>query len=122
MAGELPIRAMAASKSLNDHSPSHRYVEDSVFPWPEAGIPPFGAMNCCISAGARSDPDVHNQDEIAFIHRGFGAVVIGRDVTPIRRGDVIFIPRNVDHVFDNTDGDGELAFFSVWWPRIEPQS
>lgn len=113
---------MIARKSLVDQSPPHGFVEDCLFPWPEAGLPPFGAMSCCISAGARSDPDSHNQDEIAFIYRGFGEVIIGADVSPIRQGDVVLIPRNADHIFSNTSKEGDLAFFSVWWPRIEPQT
>ncbi|WP_227837513.1 cupin domain-containing protein [Nocardia aurantia] len=77
-------------------------------------------MNCCIAAGARSDPDSHNQDEVAFVYRGSGELLTGSERTALRAGDMIFLPRNVEHVFSNTGATEDLAFFSVWWPRIEP--
>ena len=121
MADEVDARVIVARKSLADQSPSQRFVEDCVFPWPEVGLPPFGAMTCCISPGERCDPDRHNQDEIVFVYRGHGEIASGGDVWPMSQGDVVFIPRNLEHTFSNTDPEGDFAFFSVWWPRIEPQ-
>jgi quercetin dioxygenase-like cupin family protein len=121
IADEPDTELLVTRKSLVDRSPSRRFTEDFVLPWPEAGLPPFGAMTCCIAPGGRCDPDRHNQDEMAFIYRGFGEIIVGQDVSPVRQGDVVFIPRNAEHIFSNTSSEGDLAFFSVWWPRIEPQ-
>lgn len=122
MTGESPLRAVVARKNLIDQSPHRRFVEDYVFPWPEAGLVPesgllpFGAMTCCISAGEQCDPDIHDQDEIAFIYRGFGEVVVGQCVSPVRQGDVVFIPRNVDHIFSNTNPEGIWLSFRCGGP------
>jgi methionyl-tRNA synthetase len=120
MTDEPDTRVSVVRKRLVDQSPSDRFAEDNVLPWPEAGLPPFGAMSCCIAPGEQCDPDQHNQDEIAFIYRGFGQITVAREVSPVREGDVVFIPRNAEHIFSNTSTEKELAFFSVWWPRIEP--
>jgi quercetin dioxygenase-like cupin family protein len=111
-----------AVKSLADRNSGPRFVEDYVFPWPEVADPPFGAMVCCVSPGAQTEPDQHNQDEIAFVYRGFGHVTVDGAVRQIRQGDIVFLPRAVEHTFTNLDATGDLAFFSVWWPRIEPEA
>lgn len=116
---DAPVRV--ARKRLDDRSSSRRFVEDFVFPWEEAGLAPFGAMTCSIAPGEQCDPDKHNQDEIAFIYRGSGEIIVGRHVSPVRRGEVVFIPRNAEHTFRNTGSEEEFAFFSAWWPRTEPQ-
>ncbi|MFG1779014.1 cupin domain-containing protein [Micromonospora sp. NPDC049048] len=110
-----------ARKRLVTESPNERFAEGYVFPWPEAATPPFGAMTCCISPGEKCEPDQHNQDEIAFIYRGQGQIIAGGEVWQVREGDAVFIPRNVEHTFNNTDPEGDFAFFSVWWPSVEPQ-
>lgn len=113
--------APVARKSLVNESPTGRFAEGYVFPWPEAAVPPFGAMTCCISPGEKCESDRHNQDEIVFIYRGRGQIIAGGEVWQVSQGDAVFIPRNVEHTFSNTDPDRDFAFFSVWWPRMEPQ-
>ncbi|SCL70774.1 Cupin domain-containing protein [Micromonospora citrea] len=109
-----------ARKRLVNESPTGPFAEGYVFPWPEAAVPPFGAMTCCISPGEECEPDQHNQHEIAFIYRGDGQIIVGGEAWHVSQGDVVFIPRNVEHTFSNADPDRDFAFFSVWWPREEP--
>lgn len=95
-------------------------VEGILFPWAGVPDPPFGAMTCVIEPGRSSEVDRHNQDEIIFVYRGTGEFHLDAAVHIVGEATAVYIPRNVGHLIKNI-GDGQLAFVSVWWPRIEPQ-
>jgi quercetin dioxygenase-like cupin family protein len=116
--GRAPFQV--ALKSLTDPTMARPVVENYVLPWSEIETPPFGAMNCIISPGGASNADKHNQDEIIFVYRGIGEVDVTGELLEIQAGDVVYIPKNLQHTIQNKDDGAQLAFFSVWWPRVEP--
>lgn len=111
---EPPPRAW--KKTLVDAAGRRDFVEDYLFPR-QIESPPFGAMTCVIAPAADCRPDVHDQDELIFIYRGRGEVSIEDATMSVTVGDVVFIPRNRNHLIKNGSNQSDLAFFSVWWPR-----
>jgi mannose-6-phosphate isomerase-like protein (cupin superfamily) len=85
----------------------------------QAAEPPFGAMACYLPAGAASEPDCHDQDELMVILGGAGVAEIAGEQHPVAADDVILIERNQPHVIRN-GGTGLLRWVSVYWPLHEP--
>lgn len=83
------------------------------------GEPPFGAVACFLPAGAASEPDCHNQDELMIVLSGSGQVDIADEQGSITTGDLVVIPRNQRHVVHNPTA-GTLLWVSLYWPVREP--
>ncbi|WP_165945667.1 cupin domain-containing protein [Micromonospora sp. KC606] len=81
--------------------------------------PPLGAMACFLEAGRDSAPDCHDQDELMVVIAGTGAVTLAGERTPIGPGDLVFLPRNREHVVHSAAGT-RLSWLSVYWPLYEP--
>jgi len=93
-----------------------------LIPWATpADETPFGAMACFLSAGTRSAPDCHDQDEIILILRGEAEVRVGDDTVAVTPGRFAFLPRNQTHVVVNTSTTDQLAWLSLYWPLHEPR-
>lgn len=76
-----------------------------------------GSMSVEYYAPTDHDPQTpHEQDEIYFIHRGTGELVIDGDHYPFKAGDCLFVAANVVHRFENFSGDfGTWVVF--WGPK-----
>ena len=63
------------------------------------------------------DPQTpHEQDEVYFIHRGTGELVINGDRYSFKAGDCLFVAANVVHQFENFTSDfGTWVVF--WGPK-----
>lgn len=82
--------------------------------------PPLGSMACFLPAGASSEADCHDQDEVMVILSGSGCLDLGGDKAEFTTGDVIVLPRNQEHVVHNP-GSQTLTWLSVYWPLHEPR-
>jgi mannose-6-phosphate isomerase-like protein (cupin superfamily) len=93
-----------------------------IIPWQghEGQEPPFGGMACFLPAGASSDPDCHDQDEVMVILSGSGAIDLVGEKGEFTTGDVVVLPRNQEHVLHNP-GPDTLTWLSVYWPLHEPR-
>ena len=63
------------------------------------------------------DPQTpHEQDEIYFIHRGTGELVIGSERHAVEAGDCLFVAANAEHRFESFSDDfGTWVVF--WGPK-----
>ena len=65
-----------------------------------------GSMSVEYYAPVDSDPQTpHDQDEVYFIHKGTGELVIGRARHPFNAGDCHFVGAHVEHRFENFSKD-----------------
>jgi quercetin dioxygenase-like cupin family protein len=46
-----------------------------------------------------------NGEEVIYIVRGSGRVLVGTEVSPVREGTVVVFPRGVVHMLHNTGGE-----------------
>ncbi|QHA06967.1 cupin domain-containing protein [Streptomyces broussonetiae] len=82
--------------------------------------PPIGGMACFLPAGASSDPDCHDQDEVMVILSGSGSLDLAGEKAEFTVGDVLVLARNKEHVVHNPTAQ-TLTWLSVYWPLHEPR-
>ena len=71
-----------------------------------------------LESGASSNQEQHQHDHGVLVLQGSGEVLLGDQVHPISRGDIIHIPPNALHQLRNT-GDSPLGFLCVIPARRE---
>lgn len=76
-----------------------------------------GTMSVEYYAPVGHDPQTpHEQDEVYFIHRGTGELVIDGERHSFKAGDCLFVGANVEHRFENFSSDfGTWVIF--WGPK-----
>jgi mannose-6-phosphate isomerase-like protein (cupin superfamily) len=76
-----------------------------------------GTMSVEYYAPVGHDPQTpHEQDEIYFIHKGTGELVIDGDRSAFKAGDCLFVAANIVHRFENFSSDfGTWVVF--WGPK-----
>jgi len=91
-----------------------------LIPWAGQGEePPMGLMACFLEPGAKSDPDLHSQDEVMLVLSGHGRVDLAGETTDIGPRELVVLPGNHEHVVHNP-GDTQLVWVSLYWPLHEP--
>lgn len=90
-----------------------------LIPWAGQGEePPAGLMACFLEPGAKSDPDLHSQDEVMLVLSGTGRVDLAGESTDIGPRELVVLPGNHEHVVHNS-GDTQLVWVSLYWPLHE---
>lgn len=93
-----------------------------LIPWTGQGDePPMGLMACFLDSGAKSDPDLHAQDEVMLVLSGNGVVDLAGESTDIGPRELVVLPANREHVVHNP-GDTPLVWVSLYWPLHEPEA
>tara|TARA_B100000700_G_C15062076_1_gene866550 strand:- start:2081 stop:2476 length:396 start_codon:yes stop_codon:yes gene_type:complete len=86
------------------------------FPW--RGItPPFGGGYCIVRPKTETLAHVNSpedEDEMFIAIAGVAEVFLDGHPHPISRGDIVIIPRGVDHYVRNS-ADVPFHFYSIWW-------
>jgi len=73
-----------------------------------------GSMSVEYYAPQGYDPQMpHAQDELYFIHRGAGELLVGRERHACAPGDCFFVAAGVEHRFENFSGD--FGTWVVFW-------
>lgn len=78
----------------------------------------FGLRYFEIEPGGQSSFDQHKHDHGVYILRGKARVILGRDVVEVGVGDVVYIPPNEEHQFENIGGE-PLGFLCAVPREIE---
>ncbi|MDP4262320.1 MAG: cupin domain-containing protein [Bacteroidota bacterium] len=52
-----------------------------------------------------------NNDELIFIHKGEGTLILDEESIQVKTGDVVFVPRDTWHGLDNTGKENLLMVF-----------
>jgi mannose-6-phosphate isomerase-like protein (cupin superfamily) len=68
---------------------------------------------------ARAPDHYHRYDEVVYILEGEGALHIGGETEPLRRGSAVHFPAGLVHCLENT-GPGELQVLGVFRPAGSP--
>ena len=75
---------------------------------------PAGLMHFALKAGASTVAERHDVSELWVVLDGRGGLLTDDLEMEVERGDIVFIPGNIQHVVTNTSTE-LLAIFSVWW-------
>lgn len=86
------------------------------FPWP--GItPPFGGGYCIVRPGTDTLAHVNSpsdEDEMFIAIAGEAEVLLDGTSHRVKQGDIVMIPRGVDH-FVRNDTAEPFHFYTIWW-------
>lgn len=80
------------------------------------GAANFGLRYYEVAPGGQSSFDRHGHDHGVYILRGKALVLMGAEVVEVGAGDVLYIPPDEQHQFENT-GDEPLGFLCAVPPR-----
>ena len=79
---------------------------------PEDGAPNYVMLYVQHPPGGTSPQHIHEWEHQAFITEGAGALWVEGKEYPIKKGDAVLVPPNVNHQFRNT-GDVTLSRVTV---------
>jgi mannose-6-phosphate isomerase-like protein (cupin superfamily) len=73
-----------------------------------------GSMSVLVFAPKGKDLQIpHNQDEIYIVMEGSGDLIVEGQRTACRFGDVLFVPANASHHFENFSED--FVTWAIFW-------
>ncbi len=76
----------------------------------------FGMRYYEIAPGGQTSFDRHDHDHGVYVLRGTARLLMGWEMYEIGPGDIVYIPPNEQHQFENT-GDEPLSFLCAVPPR-----
>ena len=68
-----------------------------------------------IKQGTQTTPHQHDMQEVFFVTKGKGEVIVGNEHTNISEGDVLYIEANNEHSIKNPYPE-ILEVLCIWWP------
>lgn len=90
-----------------------------LYPWANVANPSWGSAIATIRPGESTTPHEHDEFETFIIINGSGDMIIENDVQAVYSGDVIFIPKNMNHQLINHSKEIELVFVTIFWDSPE---
>lgn len=93
----------------------HEYALDGqrLLPW--EGYPmPFAGGWCVVRPHTQSEPHTQIDQEIFIAIKGQAKVVIGDDQFDFEMGDIVAIPKHLNHYVIN-DSNEDFHFYVLWW-------
>jgi mannose-6-phosphate isomerase-like protein (cupin superfamily) len=90
-----------------------------LFPWPGVVNPLWGSAIASVRPEEATDPHSHDEEETFIILSGVGEITVDGEVETVRRGDVIYLPRNSYHTIRNTCTSSFLEFLTIFWGSPE---
>ena len=78
----------------------------------------FYAGVATIYPGARSRGHAHeNSEELCFVTKGKGIVVVGEEEAKVETGDLVYVPKGKFHLFKNPNQTALDLFFVISPPK-----
>lgn len=85
-----------------------------LYPWQGVANPLWGCAIATVAPGQATTLHGHDEEETFIITKGTGRITIGGESGDIVAGDVIYLPRNLEHTIKNTSTD-DLEFITIYW-------
>lgn len=93
-----------------------------LYPWPATVRPNWGAAIASVRPGEATTPHAHDESETFLVLSGCGRMRVGTETEVLEQGDVVYIPKNVDHQFENSSSESPLVFLSIYWDSPEART
>lgn len=90
-----------------------------LYPWENVSDPLWGSALCSVRPAEATHPHSHNEDETFIIIAGVGIISVDDATAQVKKGDVIFLPRNSQHTIRNLSDEMALEFLTIWWGSPE---
>ena len=79
---------------------------------------PFSSAWGYLKPGMQQAPEQVEVSKLYFIVEGQAEMAIEDETSPLRQGDLLFIPAGAMHSIRNP-GPGDLVTFAIWWKPTE---
>lgn len=93
-----------------------------LYPWKEVASPVWGSAIASVRPGEATTPHAHDESETFIVLAGTGRMEIDQEAEVLEAGDVVFIPKNCTHRFQNLSSNEALVFVSIFWDSPEARA
>jgi len=94
-----------------------------IYPWKETCDPMFwGSAIASVRPGESTHPHSHDEFETFIVLSGKGQMQIESEQEVLNAGDIVFIPKDQRHQFQNLSKEEPLVFISIWWDSPEART
>lgn len=117
----MPIQVQKAS----DAEVNYEYGCDlrRLYPWDGVADPVFwGSAIASVRPNECTTAHSHDEDESFVVMSGTGTIHVDDESTSVGAGDVIYLPRNSTHRFQNDSGQDPLVFLTIYWGSPEAKA
>lgn len=90
-----------------------------LYPWKGVAAPLWGGSIASVRPGEATTPHAHDESETFLVLQGSGKMRIEAEEEVLVAGDVVFIPKNETHSFQNLSSAEPLVFLSIYWDSPE---
>jgi mannose-6-phosphate isomerase-like protein (cupin superfamily) len=85
--------------------------------------PALSAGVYALPAGGQDPQQPHTEDEVYYVVKGMGQIVVAGEDRPVRPGSIVFVAARVEHRFHSITEDLEvLVFFAPPEGSVKPAS
>jgi oxalate decarboxylase/phosphoglucose isomerase-like protein (cupin superfamily) len=94
-----------------------------IYPWKETCDPMFwGSAIASVRPGECTTPHAHDEFETFIVLSGKGQMQIESEREVLSAGDIVFIPKDQRHQFQNLSKEEPLVFISIYWDSPEARA
>jgi mannose-6-phosphate isomerase-like protein (cupin superfamily) len=91
-----------------------------LFPWPnhvdtKRQLTEFGCVWVIVDPNTSVDRHAHDEEEAFIVISGSAELMIGSEEARISAGDVVYIPRLVEHQIRNISNEISFSMLDVYW-------
>jgi len=104
------IRSQDTDDVTNEYGGQFRRI----YPWSGVAKPPWGSAFMSIAPGRASIEHSHDEEETFIFLKGEGTMHVDGEQTPVKAGDVVYLPRFSKHNVEN-HSDKDIEFLCIWW-------
>jgi mannose-6-phosphate isomerase-like protein (cupin superfamily) len=90
-----------------------------LYPWHGVADPAWGSAIASVRPGEATTPHAHDESETFIVLSGRGRMEIDAESEELQTGDVVLIPKNSQHRFQNLSEREPLVFISIFWDSPE---
>ncbi len=91
-----------------------------IYPWKGITDPIYwGSAIATVRPGECTTPHAHDEFETFIVLSGTGRMEIESEQEVMTEGDIVFIPKNKRHQFQNLSNEVPLVFISIYWDSPE---
>jgi mannose-6-phosphate isomerase-like protein (cupin superfamily) len=107
-----------------DAAPKYEYGCDlrRLYPWTGVAGPGWGSAIASVRPGECTTPHAHDELETFLVLEGSGRMEIEDEHEVLHRGDVVLIPKDREHRFQNLSDRDPLVFLTIFWDSPEARA
>lgn len=117
------VNALVQRNDDSIFKPEYNCMVRRLIPWigkvnTKRQITEFGIVHASIEPRTKADEHRHDEEECFYILCGEALLSIEGEVVSLKKGDLVYVPRNWLHRMENPSGH-RLDFLDIYWDLKE---